>query len=66
MPPKPAESVKHEFWDTQPVPKMSDAVEEEGALESRTLADVPKEPYPIASVLEWYTPDMTNELRGGH
>jgi glycylpeptide N-tetradecanoyltransferase len=54
-------SKPHEFWDTQPVPRMSDDIDEEGAYETKTVADVQPEPYTIASVFEWYTPDVTNE-----
>ena len=54
---------KHEFWDTQPVPRMTEKVTEEGPMEQKSLEDVPKEPYSIASILEWYTPDMNDEAQ---
>lgn len=55
-----APQTMHEFWSTQPVPK--DAKEKhEGPLEKRTLEDVRQEPYPIASVLEWWVPDIAND-----
>ena len=51
----------HEFWDTQPVPKTDEKVTDFGPLEVKTLADVPPEPYPVASILEWFTPDVHKE-----
>lgn len=64
MPPKiTAGDKKHEFWDTQPVPKLREDVSEEGPMEAKTLADVPPEPYPIASIFEWYTPDMNDDAQ---
>lgn len=56
----PAEDVAqsmHAFWSTQPVPKDTKIVVE-GALEERKPEDVPQDPYPIASVLEWWVPDI--------
>lgn len=58
--PKPAAGVAqsmHEFWSTQPVPQGEKEVSE-GPLEKKCVDDVPKSPYPIASVLEWWVPDV--------
>lgn len=58
--PKPAAGVAqsmHEFWSTQPVPQDTNVVTE-GPLEKKDVADVPQTPYPIASVLEWWVPDV--------
>ena len=44
-----------QFWDTQPVPKLSENFmaglggTKSGALETKTLKDVRKEPYPLLS-----------------
>ncbi|AIO00898.1 N-myristoyl transferase, putative [Leishmania panamensis] len=53
---------KHAFWSTQPVPQTEDEAETDvfaGPMdEPKTAADVPEEPYPIASTFEWWTPNM--------
>lgn len=58
-----AAAKEHKFWDTQPVPKLQDTVSDAGPIENKTLEDVPKEPYEIASKLEWFTPDMTDDAQ---
>ena len=69
----PIDDKEHEFWKTQPVPQTTATADElkkasskltakdfNGTpLETKTVADVPKEPYPVASILEWFTPDVT-------
>jgi len=53
----------HDFWNTQPVPQ---AVAEKnarvpiGPIESKTSAEVSKEPYPLPAGLEWWTPKVSN------
>jgi glycylpeptide N-tetradecanoyltransferase len=34
-----------------------------GPIEKKTLTDVPKEPYPLASVLEWFNPDVNSDTQ---
>eukprot|EP00331_Platyophrya_macrostoma_P001006 CAMPEP_0176406110 /NCGR_PEP_ID=MMETSP0127-20121128/696_1 /TAXON_ID=938130 /ORGANISM="Platyophrya macrostoma, Strain WH" /LENGTH=399 /DNA_ID=CAMNT_0017785213 /DNA_START=66 /DNA_END=1262 /DNA_ORIENTATION=+ len=51
-------SPEHQFWSTQPVVKGSEMTTPEGPLENRTVADVRQDPFPIASVLEWWVPDI--------
>ncbi|KAG5494547.1 hypothetical protein JIQ42_02157 [Leishmania sp. Namibia] len=52
----------HAFWSTQPVPQTEDETETvvfAGPMdEPKTIADIPEEPYPIASTFEWWTPNM--------
>lgn len=43
---------KHDFWDTQPVPKVTSALEE-GEIEKGKLADVQQEPYALPEGYEW-------------
>jgi len=54
----------HTFWDTQPVPKFSEAMEEikSGPIDPpKTVADIKKEPYALPSAYEWVTCDITND-----
>lgn len=53
----------HKFWDTQPVPKMREKLEEEkgGPLEEKTLEDVSKEPLPVPKGFRWDTVDLKND-----
>src|SRR3989338_2991978 len=70
---KPIDDKDHQFWKTQPVPQVQAAptVKEElkkkkfvasdftGAeIETKTVDQVQQEPYPVASILEWFTPDI--------
>lgn len=59
MPKNDDPAVAHEFWNTQPVPQEAH-IKQEGPIETKTIDDVRKEPYPLASVLEWWVPDMAN------
>lgn len=58
----PGKDEMHQFWDTQPVLRTYAQGETvaEGPLETKTLADVPKEPYAIASTFEWWSPNISN------
>jgi glycylpeptide N-tetradecanoyltransferase len=57
----------HKFWDTQPVPKLSESSLEiqeagEGEIDKDHKADdVQKEPYKIPDAYEWFNPDVHNE-----
>lgn len=44
---------QHKFWKTQPVVKQSE-VTEVGPIETRTLEEVRKDPYPLPKEYEWY------------
>lgn len=56
---KPPPAVKtHEFWGTQPVPQEGAELKEEGPIESKVLADVRQDPYPLATPLEWCSPNI--------
>lgn len=71
----PIDDKDHEFWKTQPVPQVTAPAEilselkkakltakdfNGVPLETKTIADVPKEPYAVASILEWFNPDIMN------
>lgn len=71
----PIDDKKHTFWETQPVPQVTASTEIReqlkkhvltakdftGApLETKTVAEIPTEPYPVASVLEWFNLDINN------
>ncbi|CAD7947654.1 unnamed protein product [Amoebophrya sp. A25] len=55
----------HAFWDTQPVPKMTEAHldtdQDAGPMEIKTLDDVRKEPYPLPDAFEWFVLDIKND-----
>ena len=45
---------KHEFWDTQPVPKgIAGGVDKEGEIEKGKLDEVRQEPYSLPSGFTW-------------
>lgn len=50
----------HKFWDTQPVPKMSAKISEHGPFETKTVADVRAEPYPLVKGFTWETMDLSD------
>ena len=66
----------YKFWQTQPVPKFGDKMEEieEGPFKIVDLELVPKEPGPLIDGFEWVTMDIMNdaelkevwELLNGH
>lgn len=58
--PTPSEN-EWKFWNTQPVPKINETVTECGPIETKTLADVMKEPYPLPASFEWDSIDMTDD-----
>lgn len=53
----------HAFWDTQPVPKMSDKVAKTdfGPVKLQKTEDTPTEEVPLATTLEWWCPDVNDE-----
>lgn len=62
---KKLESDAHEFWDSQPVSKISDRFaegDEQGPLDPpKTVDDVRKEPYVLSELFEWTEVDMNDE-----
>lgn len=48
------------FWDTQPVPKLSDKVSEVGKIEP-DKEDVRKTPYSLQAEFEWDTLDLSSQ-----
>ncbi|KXJ28238.1 glycylpeptide N-tetradecanoyltransferase 2 [Exaiptasia diaphana] len=63
-PPKTAEEAKKKkylFWDTQPVPKIDEEVQEFGAIEEdKTIAEIRQDPYSLPEGFEWDTLDISN------
>jgi glycylpeptide N-tetradecanoyltransferase len=51
---------KHEFWDTQPVPKVISS-SGEGEIEKGKLKEVRQEPYVLPEGFEWSDVDLDNE-----
>lgn len=56
---------KHDFWDTQPVPKSSFGFDpsKEGEIEKGKLAEVKQEPYSIPAGYEWSDIDLNDEVQ---
>jgi glycylpeptide N-tetradecanoyltransferase len=54
----------HQFWDTQPVPKLEDKVEETGPLEP-DKCEVRLEPYSLSDKFTWDELDLTDEAQIG-
>eukprot|EP01133_Synstelium_polycarpum_P006740 gene6740-7834_t len=50
----------HAFWDTQPVPKISQIVDKTGPIEVKTLDDVRKEPLGLPGLFEWVQIDVND------
>ena len=58
-----AKAQGHKFWDTQPVPKMEDTVneEEEGLVDKvKTVDQVRQMPYNLPKGFKWVTMDVTD------
>lgn len=54
----------YKFWKTQPVPKLGEAVECEGPIDSsKTPADIPSEPLPLLGEFEWSTIDIDDRAQ---
>lgn len=56
---------KHQFWDTQPMPKYADQVLKIGltgdAIEKKTVEQVRQTPYPLPEGFEWCNIDIKSE-----
>eukprot|EP00351_Strombidinopsis_sp_SopsisLIS2011_P002514 CAMPEP_0116878158 /NCGR_PEP_ID=MMETSP0463-20121206/9873_1 /TAXON_ID=181622 /ORGANISM="Strombidinopsis sp, Strain SopsisLIS2011" /LENGTH=70 /DNA_ID=CAMNT_0004526029 /DNA_START=181 /DNA_END=393 /DNA_ORIENTATION=+ len=54
---------KHDFWDTQPVPKVSEKLEEfkDGPIKVMKLEDIRKEPLPLPKGYEWTEVDLIDD-----
>ncbi|KAJ3377648.1 hypothetical protein HDU92_008089 [Lobulomyces angularis] len=57
----PKEMKQHKFWNTQPVVKNDESVEEDGEIQSTVLEDIRKEPYQLPSQFEWFLVDIYDE-----
>lgn len=55
---------KHEFWDTQPVPKSTQKFEEvkDGPIINQKVEDIRKDPLPLPSGFEWTSVDLSNDM----
>ena len=51
---------KHEFWDTQPVPKVHDFLKE-GEIEKGVLKEVRQEPYNLPKGFSWCDVDLEDD-----
>ena len=56
--------LNHQFWDTQPVPKLSEPTDEiaTGPIDPiKSVSDIRAEPYPLPAAFEWVTCDVSND-----
>jgi hypothetical protein len=51
----------YDFWDTQPVPKISDKPADHAEIEKKTIEQVMKDPYPLPGGYEWCSVDMNDK-----
>ncbi|KAL6058641.1 glycylpeptide N-tetradecanoyltransferase [Balamuthia mandrillaris] len=52
-------AIPHKFWDTQPVPKMGENVDDVNEpLEVKDVSEIQKEPMPLLSLFEWTETDV--------
>ncbi|KAJ3348000.1 glycylpeptide N-tetradecanoyltransferase, partial [Kappamyces sp. JEL0680] len=59
---KPAKPAGHRFWNTQPVPKTGEIINEDGPIEAdKPLDEIRKEPYTLPADFEWFLVDLTDE-----
>lgn len=51
----------HKFWDTQPVPKLSEEISEAGPIDANVdVSSVRQEPYNMPGGFEWCVLDVTD------
>eukprot|EP00744_Colponema_vietnamica_P004385 GILI01006561.1.p1 GENE.GILI01006561.1~~GILI01006561.1.p1 ORF type:complete len:459 (-),score=128.36 GILI01006561.1:132-1460(-) len=53
---------EHKFWDTQPVPKLNEVIDENsaGPIETKTVDEVRAAPYALPPNYEWNVCDVSN------
>lgn len=52
----------YKFWNTQPVQKFNESINNEGPIDvTKTPDDIPDEPLPMLPEFEWCNVDVTNE-----
>ena len=56
----------HAFWDTQPVPNLSDSTEdlddsEMGPIDTPAMEDIRKEPYTLPASFQWADLSLDND-----
>ncbi|KAK9466038.1 acyl-CoA N-acyltransferase [Lipomyces arxii] len=57
--PKTKTMAEYKFWRTQPVTKFDEKIADEGPIESKTVDQVPDEPYGLLKEFEWDTLDIS-------
>ncbi|RWS25182.1 glycylpeptide N-tetradecanoyltransferase 2-like protein [Leptotrombidium deliense] len=61
--PQEALKKKYHFWETQPVPKLDENVNDEGPIEgTKKVEEVRKEPYTLPEGFEWNTLDIDDPV----
>eukprot|EP00796_Vickermania_ingenoplastis_P013398 gene13398-9221_t len=57
------EKKQHNFWDSQPVIHEGEEIPEEAKplAPQKTVDEIPKEPYPVPSTFEWWSPDYSKK-----
>ncbi|ESO02889.1 hypothetical protein HELRODRAFT_81102, partial [Helobdella robusta] len=58
-----AKKKHYQFWDTQPVPKFDEKIEEHGPIDvEKTIDEIRKEPYSLPAGFVWDNVDINNPV----
>ena len=53
---------EHRFWNTQPVPKQGEIINDDGVIEGdKELHQIRQEPFPLQADFEWFLVDINDE-----
>ena len=53
----------HKFWNSQPVVKLEEVVEQEGPIDLKTVDMISKESLPLPKEFEWVTVDLESRIQ---
>ena len=56
-------SSDHKFWNSQPVVKLEEVVDQEGPIDHKTIDMISKDPYPLPKDFEWVTVDLDTRIQ---
>jgi glycylpeptide N-tetradecanoyltransferase len=59
----PKASSDYKFWNSQPVVKLEEVVDQEGAIDSKTVDMISREAYPLPKEFEWVTVDLDTRIQ---
>ena len=59
----PKASSDYKFWNSQPVVKLDEVVDQEGAIDSKTANMISREAYPLPKEFEWVAVDLDTRIQ---